>query len=272
VTGAIVSVPDEGAEARERAVRRALAAMRPEGEERLPLAALAEIAGFSPFHFARLFRHATGIPPGKFQAALRLERAKRLLLTTDLSVTEICFAVGYDSLGTFTTRFTELVGVPPGRLRRLPEEVDRVLGRLASWEAAPATVGGDRGAIGGLVGADGPTGPVFVGLFPAGIAAGRPVAGTDLPRPGPYRLTDVPDGRYHLLAAALPPAMEPRSLVLPGDGLRVGHTPAPIRVRAGRVDGATTIALRPPLPTEPPLLVALATALLSPPGSGRQPR
>lgn len=251
------------------AVGRALAAMRAEGEERLPLAALAEIAGFSPFHFSRLFREATGLPPGRFQVALRLERAKRLLLTTDLSVTEVCFAVGYDGLGTFTTRFTELVGVSPGRLRRLPAEVDAVLGRLAAREPADAPAGAPQGTIVGRVEAAAPTGPVFVGLFPAGIAAGRPIAGADLPRPGPFRLDGVPDGRYHLLAAALPTPSDPLALVLPGDGLRVGHAPGPVRVREGRVEGTTTFGLRPPLPTEPPLLVALATALLGTSGPGR---
>lgn len=253
------------------AVGRALAAMRAEGEERLPLAALAEIAGFSPFHFSRLFREATGLPPGRFQIALRLERAKRLLLTTDLSVTEVCFAVGYDSLGTFTTRFTELVGVSPGRLRRLPveAEVDALLRRLAAREPTAAPGEAPRGTIVGRVEAAAQSGPVFVGLFPAGIAAGRPIAGADLPRPGPFRLDGVPDGRYHLLAAALPTPADPLALVLPGDGLRVGHAPGPVRVREGRVEGTTTFGLRPPLPTELPLLVALATALLGTPDPGR---
>ena len=90
----------------------------PEPEVRT-LAQMAEVACLSPFHFARVFRQATGIPPAAFFAALQLDRAKRLLLETELSVTEICFALGYASLGTFTTRFAARVGVPPGRFRRL---------------------------------------------------------------------------------------------------------------------------------------------------------
>ncbi len=105
------------------AIERVISAMRGRVGDTLPLHAMAEIAHLSPYHFARVFRQVTGIPPGEFLGALRLERAKQLLLTTDLSVTEICFEVGYGSLGTFTSRFTRLVGLPPGRTRRLPEEL-----------------------------------------------------------------------------------------------------------------------------------------------------
>ena len=81
----------------------------------LSLRDMADIAYLSPHHFARTFRRVTGISPGEFQCALRLQRAKRLLLTTDLSASGVCFEVGYGSLGIFTSRFTHLVGVSPGR-------------------------------------------------------------------------------------------------------------------------------------------------------------
>lgn len=85
---------------------------------------LAEVANLSPFHFNRLFRRATGIPPVQFLYALRLEQAKRLVLTTGLPITDICFEVGYSSLGSFVRRFTEMVGCSPGRLRSLARELD----------------------------------------------------------------------------------------------------------------------------------------------------
>lgn len=93
------------------AVERVIAAMRERVDNTLPLYAMAEIAHLSPYHFARTFRQVTGIPPGEFLGNLRLQRAKELLLTTDLSASEVCFEVGYASLGTFTTRFTQLVSV-----------------------------------------------------------------------------------------------------------------------------------------------------------------
>ncbi len=67
------------------AVERVIAVMRERVDDTLPLHAMAEISHLSPYHFARVFRQVTGIPPGEFLSALRLERAKELLLTTDLT-------------------------------------------------------------------------------------------------------------------------------------------------------------------------------------------
>lgn len=69
-------------------------------------------------HFSREFRRAYGESPYAYLMTRRIERAMALLRRGELSVTEICFAVGCSSLGTFTTRFTELVGVSPGVYRR----------------------------------------------------------------------------------------------------------------------------------------------------------
>lgn len=275
--GADLSMPGlpddpEARAAQAAAVVRVLAAIRAQPEEPLPLTAMAEIAGFSPFHFAHVFRRLTGIPPGQFRTALRLERAKLLLLTTDLSVTDVCFAVGYEGLGTFTTRFTDLVGVSPGGLRRLPERVSNELQRLPDLAPPGLVADADAGVVGVVRAPDLPRSLIFVGLFPRGIAQRAPVAGTILTAPGPYRLAPVPDGRYHVLAAAVPASPDPALLLAPGDALRVGHVPAPVVVAGGRSTGDTEIVLRPPLPTEPPLLVALGTALLGPVGAGGRSR
>ena len=253
--------------ARPEGVERALATMQEPPDHPLPLATLAEIAGLSPFHFARTFREATGSPPGQFLAALRLERAKRLLLTTDLPVTEICFAVGYDSLGTFTTRFTQLVGLPPTQVRRLPDLLAETVERLPGdgpTPVAPEPTGAAPGVAGRV---DAPAGLgagalIFVGLFPGAIAQGRPVAGTVLAAPGPFRLSAPPDGRYHLLAAALPHPRDPLACLLPDAALRVGRAAGTVLVRAGQVSGPMDITLRPPRPTDPPTLVALPALLL----------
>ncbi|QYM75283.1 helix-turn-helix transcriptional regulator [Leucobacter luti] len=84
----------------------------------LDVAALASGVGFSAGHLSREFTAAYGESPYQYLMTRRIERAMTLLRRGDQSVTDICFAVGYGSLGTFTTRFTELVGVPPGRYRR----------------------------------------------------------------------------------------------------------------------------------------------------------
>ena len=84
----------------------------------LDLEALAREAGFSRAHFARSFHTAFGEPPRAYLTRRRVERAKDLLRTANLTVTEICFLVGFSSLGSFSTRFAEIVGCSPTDYRR----------------------------------------------------------------------------------------------------------------------------------------------------------
>ncbi|MFG2048107.1 helix-turn-helix transcriptional regulator [Micromonospora sp. NPDC048935] len=84
----------------------------------LDVEALARGAHMSAGHLSREFRLAFGESPYSYLMTRRIERAMALLRRGDLSVTEVCFAVGCSSLGTFSTRFTELVGVPPSVYRR----------------------------------------------------------------------------------------------------------------------------------------------------------
>jgi AraC-like DNA-binding protein len=84
----------------------------------LDVEALARDAHMSAGHFSRQFRLAYGESPYSYLMTRRIERAMALLRRGDLSVTEVCFEVGCSSLGTFSTRFTELVGIPPSAYRR----------------------------------------------------------------------------------------------------------------------------------------------------------
>ena len=83
----------------------------------LDVEALARGAHMSAGHFSREFRLAYGESPYGYLMTRRIERAMALLRRGDLSVTEVCFAVGCSSLGTFSTRFSELVGMPPSTYR-----------------------------------------------------------------------------------------------------------------------------------------------------------
>jgi AraC-like DNA-binding protein len=85
----------------------------------LDVEALARGEHMSAGHLSRQFRLAYGESPYSYLMTRRIERAMALLRRGDLSVTEICYEVGCSSLGTFSTRFTELVGVPPSAYRRL---------------------------------------------------------------------------------------------------------------------------------------------------------
>ena len=81
------------------------------------IAALAAGAGYSREHFIRAFRAAYGQTPGRYRTRRRVERACELLRSANLTVTEICHLVGFTSLGTFSTRFAEITGMPPSRYR-----------------------------------------------------------------------------------------------------------------------------------------------------------
>lgn len=85
--------------------------------EPLDLDELARAAGYSRYHFARSFREVYGETPGRYLARRRIERAKELLRAANLTVTEVCYLVGFTSLGSFSTRFKELAGVPPSTYR-----------------------------------------------------------------------------------------------------------------------------------------------------------
>lgn len=84
----------------------------------LDVAALARGAHMSAGHLSREFRRVYGESPYSYLMTRRIERAMTLLRRGDLTVTDVCFAVGFSSLGTFSTRFTELVGTPPSAYRR----------------------------------------------------------------------------------------------------------------------------------------------------------
>ena len=85
--------------------------------EPLSLEALAAIAGMSPFHFARAFKTKTGCPPHRYVVVQRVERAKVLLRTTGLPITEIAVRVGWENPSKFAAQFKAMVGMTPGAWR-----------------------------------------------------------------------------------------------------------------------------------------------------------
>ena len=99
-------------------LRRVRDRMDREYAQPLDVEALALDVHMSAGHLSRMFRLAYGESPYSYLMTRRIERAMALLRRGDLSVTEVCFAVGCSSLGTFSTRFTELVGMPPSTYRR----------------------------------------------------------------------------------------------------------------------------------------------------------
>jgi AraC-like DNA-binding protein len=239
------------------AVERVIVTMRERLSEELSLDEMAEIALMSPYHFLRTFRRLTGVPPSQFLSALRLETAKRLLLTTDRSVTDICYKVGYNSLGTFTTRFTQLVGLPPGQLRALSEgfaaaDAEQLLrlGMTHQQAEGPAITGDvvTDTEIGGLI---------FLGLFENSIPQGRPLSCAILDRAERYRIEIPGDGELFVFGAGLARIEKPLDYLMCGGSIRAVAQAGPLTLRGDRVSGDTTLRFRPPSLLDPPLLVTL---------------
>jgi AraC-like DNA-binding protein len=180
-------------------VAHAIELMRADVSAPLRLLHLAKVAGMSECHFVRVFHESTGLPPLRFLSALRLARARDKLISTDDSVIEICLDVGYSSIGTFTRRFTQLVGISPLRLRQfarghtlLQGPTNRRVGALVRVRLIrPA------GELGDDLG-----GPALVAAFGSPLPFGRPAACALALAGGSLSLTGLAPGQYYLLAFA----------------------------------------------------------------------
>ena len=119
-------------------LRRARDLMDREYAQPLDVAQVARTALMSSAHFSRQFRAAYGETPYSYLMTRRIERAKSLLRLGELSVTEVCLAVGCSSLGSFSARFTELVGETPTAYRnRAHDELVQVPGCIAKELTRP---------------------------------------------------------------------------------------------------------------------------------------
>lgn len=194
------------------AVDRAIATMHANLGERLTIDDIARSAMFSKFHFSRLFQKVTGMSPGRYLSAMRLEEAKRLLVTTSLTVADISHRVGYNSIGTFSSRFKGNVGVSPTTYRQLGGNVPGATNDspVRDWQSrhldeVKSTI---RGHI--VAPSAGQIGLVFVGLFPTPVPEAPAIRCTVLHRPGPYTIKDVPLGTWYLMAHGVAPGTERR--------------------------------------------------------------
>jgi AraC-like DNA-binding protein len=237
------------------------------------LSDIARTACMSPFHFHRVFSAVTAATPKRFLTALRMAEAKRLLLDTELSATDISFTVGYASFSTFTTQFTKLVGVPPGRFRTCVQPVaDMPVGPLMEHLISPGGGRGRHTAVRGRIGRrpDGETGIVVVGLFPAGIPQGLP-SGCVVTTPlGRFEVPAGP-GTHTILALSVAPDATVRDVLLarPAARLAIGSVEIP---GAAAPRPEALVPLRPPRITDPPILIAFPLLAASDLASGRHRR
>ncbi|MBM7774514.1 AraC-like DNA-binding protein [Actinokineospora baliensis] len=241
--------------------------MRENLGEHITIDDMARTAMFSKFHFSRVFLRVTGVSPGRFLSAMRLQEAKRLLVATSLSVTDISHRVGYSSVGTFSSRFRASVGVSPTMYRRLGGFTSRICvdGRRPAGAARQVDIRGHvRPPLAGRAGL------VFIGLFPDRLPQGNPVRCSVLAGPGPYVLEMVPQGTWHVLAYS--PAMSeadeyggvdgdagfeaaPAQSEQDYDGFVGVH--GPLVVRAEMPARPVDLRLRPANALDPPVLLAV---------------
>lgn len=243
------------------AIQRAIAFMRERYMDQLTLQEIADAAQLSPFHFDRVFRGMIGISPYVFLASIRMKEAKRLLLMTKQSVTAICFDVGYTSLGTFTSRFTLLVGLPPSRFRQLAQEKimqtsPKELREVVDCVQRYSLLAGKEGVRGSIRIPVPFNGLIFTGLFSGPLPQGRPAGCSVLTSAGHYCIPPVPDGQYYLFSAAIDQSQKFLSTLAHGPNLHGGREIAPITVCNGRASEEREIELAPPSWADPPIVVA----------------
>lgn len=240
-----------------RAVERSIETMRDHLDEKLTVDDLARSAMFSRFHFSRIFQRTTGVSPRRFLSAMRLAEAKRLLLSTSIMVVDIGHQVGYDSVGTFSSRFRSSVGVSPLAYRQLRGVLPAIPCDERSVSESDATT--VRGRVHGPITES--LGTVFVGLFPGRIPEGPPVSHAVLPGPGPFVLSGVPAGTWYLAAHAVPADVT-------GSARHVGCQ-GPITTRSDMAARLADLRLRPATILDPPVLLALPDLRPSDPPADR---
>jgi AraC-like DNA-binding protein len=227
--------------------------MRQNLGEQLTVDDMARTAMFSKFHFSRVFHRVTGVSPGRFLSAMRLNEAKRLLMETPLTVATISHRVGYTSVGTFTSRFTSSVGMSPTTFRRL-----RGLSSLTKVDnewlpgTCTASIRCDIRAPGRE-----DLGPVFVGVFPDRIPEGRPISCNILDRAGPCELENVPNGIWYVLTVAAARSEALSCWPAMGSDPPLVGLGGPVSIDPINTITHVDITLEPMQTIDPPILLAL---------------
>ena len=236
-------------------VQRVIAAMQNQLDQPMTLEELAKIGFASRWHFNRTFRQITGVPPLQFFYALRIEAAKRMLTDTQKKVIDICYEVGYQSVGTFTRRFADVLGHSPIQFRKLTR------GRTPPSPYVQSSTQDRRRAHTGaslsglIITPIGFRGHIAVGMFTTRIPQGRPIACTLIKDGGAYRLEKLPEGNFYLFAVGLKDAASSSVYFDYRHALRAGGQR--IRISRNGFEGDTRLELRPPSAFDPPLLLTL---------------
>lgn len=225
----------------------------------LSIIELARFVAYSPYHFTRIFKQRIGLSPQHYIASLRLQKAKSLLLTTNYSVRDIALEIGQQSLGTFTTRFTQRIGVTPTEYRNTSKFAGnhlRSLANLDSWVDMQRRTRNHMNLYGTIESEHLFEGVILIGLFAKPIPEGLPIYGTILRSFGEFCLPNIKPGIYYLMATSVSWGMRSDEILLPQNTLRT-RSKTPIIIRSNTPVPSQQVVLYPPRIDDPPILVSL---------------
>lgn len=241
-------------------VENAIEYMKNHLEEEITSEELAAKAGYSTYHFLRVFKKATGVTPRHYLSALRIEASKQILTRPSNSTLKTMLSIGYQSIGTFSSRFKQFVGQSPKTFRSEYESLFHYINCYKDKKIYSEKNGSSSSLITCHIKA--PLqfkGLVFIGLFPRPIPDQKPILGTVLLNKGTCTFADVPNGTYYILVAGLHWSANPKDYFMLDKSLR-GKYEQPIRISTDTTV-ELDIQLRDPLPLDPPILINLPMLL-----------
>lgn len=243
--------------------------------EPLTLKEIAAEVFVSPYHFSRVFARSTGVTPGRYLTCVRLFAAKRLLLTTDLTVSDIVCSVGYNSVGTFTSRFTRAVGMSPTQYRD-PKVAELLVVASHEYSCLPDAdemrrarslkphMPGPSHTISGSLEIPEEAGPsdVLVAVYPEVVPQGSPVAYEVLSarEHAEFTIADVPMGPHTIIATAVPKADRARA-----GRMFIGSSRRPVHIARG-LRTFVHLSMEQVQETDAPLAVTLLNSNVVPQG------
>jgi AraC family transcriptional regulator len=259
----------------ETAIARVIQLMRQNPAAALGWDVLSETAGMSRYHFLRVFEEVTHISPHRFLIAIRMEKAKQLLLETSLLVHDVCAQVGYASVGSFTRAFKEFVGMAPGEFRNFAEKLPpaRMQVLLERHLDRPKHPPADSILFNADLKFQQPfKGIVFVWIFHSPLRPIAPFAAVRVQESGLVQLA-LPrtDAAGYFFAVGFPDANCPSQFLIPAPYTPVAISPLSPKAPGPPAAGQTVpLNFRFPSVFDPPLLVCLPMFLLKFAGSDTQ--
>ncbi|AST90971.1 helix-turn-helix domain-containing protein [Sutcliffiella cohnii] len=216
--------------------------------------------GYSPYHFSRVFKEVTGIPPRHYLSALRIEAGKQRLVNSSDSILKAVLKAGFRSTGTFSSKFKQFVGLSPKQFQKNIEPLHRFVHDydsstiLQPLEALAPSVTCEVKAPPDFKGI------IFVGLFPRPIPDQAPVVGTAFDyRESICTFSNVPKGKYYVLSAAIAKGVNPKHYFVLSHALRgIAENTVDTQLHS---TSFTEVVLREPLPYDPPILINLPKLL-----------